>query len=174
VADIPGALSFGSLWLRFLACSSGRRSSLPEGRDGHNTIDAFERAQSGGLQIGTRPGSVTWITASCKEFCYTNNIGRSRDIRCVRKRLNAMGDTMGKLAMTSLKGRSKGWRMRIAPRIRNGVDRTTNFATKVDLMIAQYSAEEREEIAELLRILTAKPQVRHHLEARAPSSVAAQ
>jgi hypothetical protein len=81
---------------------------------------------------------------------------------------------MGKLAMTSLKLRSKGWRTRIAPRIRNGVDRTTNFATKVDLMIAQYSAEEQGEIAELLRILTAKPQVRRHLEARAPSSVAAQ
>jgi hypothetical protein len=83
-----------------------------------------------------------------------------------------MWDTMGKLAMTGLK--AKGWRTRITPRIRNGVDWTTNFATKVDLMIAKYSAEEREEIGELLRILTEKPQVRHHLEARAPSSVAAQ
>ena len=108
---------------------------------GRNSIDAFERGQSGGLPIGSRSASVTWITASCKEFCYRKNVGRSRDIRRARKRLNATGDTMGKIAMTSLKGRSKGWRTSIAPRILNGVDRTTNFATKVDLMIAQYSAE---------------------------------
>ena len=76
--------------------------------------------------------------------------------------------------MTSLKGRlfsHNGRRTHIAPRVRKRVDRATNFATKVVLMTAQYSAEEREEIAELLRILAAKPQVRHHLEARAASSV---
>ena len=40
-----GALSFGLLWSRFLACSFGRRSSLPEGCDGQSCkfVDAFER-----------------------------------------------------------------------------------------------------------------------------------
>jgi hypothetical protein len=42
--------------------------------------------------------------------------------------------------------------------IRKRVDRATNFATKVDLVTAQYPVEEREEIAELLRILAAKPE----------------
>ena len=49
---------------------------------------------------------------------------------------------------------------RIVPLIRKRVDWATNFATKVDLVTAQYPAEEREEIAELLRILAAKPDAR--------------
>jgi hypothetical protein len=40
-------------------------------------------------------------------------------------------------------------RTRIAPLIRKRVDRATNFATKVDLVTAQYPVEEREEIVEL-------------------------
>lgn len=66
---------------------------------------------------------------------------------------------MGKFAMTSLKDRSlshKGRRTRIGPRVRERVGRANNFGTKADLMTAQYSAEEREEIAELLRILATK------------------
>ena len=46
----------------------------------------------------------------------------------------------------------------IAPLICKRVDRATNFATKVDLVTAQYPVEEREEIAELLQILAAKPE----------------
>jgi len=87
------------------------------------------------------------------------------------------GEMMGKFAMTSLKDRSvshKGRRTRIASRVRKRVNRATNFATKVDLMTAQYSAEELDEIAELLRILAAKPQVRHRLEARTPCSASTQ
>ena len=49
---------------------------------------------------------------------------------------------------------------RIVPLIRKQVDRATNFATKVDLVTAQYPVEDREEIAELLRILAAKPEAR--------------
>ena len=49
-------------------------------------------------------------------------------------------------------------RTRIAPLIRKRVDRATNFATKVDLVTAQYPIEKREEIAQLLRILAAKPE----------------
>jgi hypothetical protein len=63
--------------------------------------------------------------------------------------------------MTSLKEQSvsrNDQRTRIAPLIRKRVDRATNFATKVDLVTAQYPVEEREEIAELLRILAAKPE----------------
>ena len=60
-------------------------------------------------------------------------------------------------------------RTRIAPLIRKRVDRATNFATKVDLVTAQYPVEEREEIAELLRILAAKPEAPRR-EALTPSS----
>jgi hypothetical protein len=49
-------------------------------------------------------------------------------------------------------------RTRIAPLIRKRVDRATHFATKVDLVTAQYPVEKRREIAELLRILAAKPE----------------
>jgi hypothetical protein len=61
--------------------------------------------------------------------------------------------------MTGLKERSvshNDQRTHIAPLIRKRVDGATNFATKVDLVTAQYPVEEREEIAELLRILAAK------------------
>jgi hypothetical protein len=44
------------------------------------------------------------------------------------------------------------------PLICKRVDRATNFATKVDLVTAQYPVEEGAEIAELLRILAAKPE----------------
>ena len=63
--------------------------------------------------------------------------------------------------MPSLKERSfshNDQRPRITPLIRKRVDRATNFATKVDLVTAQYPVEDREEIAELLRILAAKPE----------------
>jgi hypothetical protein len=60
-------------------------------------------------------------------------------------------------------------RTRIAPLIRKRVDRATNFATKVDLVTGQYPVEEREEIAELLRILAAKPEAPRS-EALTPSS----
>ena len=63
--------------------------------------------------------------------------------------------------MTSLKSdpfSRNDQRTRIAPLIRKRVDRATTFATKVDLVTAQYPVEEREEIAELLRILAAKPE----------------
>ena len=49
--------------------------------------------------------------------------------------------------MTSLKERSvshNDQRTRIAPLICKRVDRATNFATKVDLVTAQYPVEERE------------------------------
>ena len=62
--------------------------------------------------------------------------------------------------MPSVKERSvshNDQRTRIDPLIRKRVDRATNFATKVDLVTAQYPIEEREEIAQLLRILAAKP-----------------
>lgn len=62
--------------------------------------------------------------------------------------------------MTSLKDQpfsNEGPRKRMAPPVRKRVDRTTDFATKVELVIAQYPVEEREEIVELLRVLTAKP-----------------
>ncbi len=49
-------------------------------------------------------------------------------------------------------------RTRIPARVRRRLDRATSFATKVDLVIAQYSAEARDEIAELISILAAKPQ----------------
>jgi hypothetical protein len=68
---------------------------------------------------------------------------------------------MRKFTMPSLKELSvshNDQRTRIAPLIRKRVDRTANFATKVDLVTAQYPVEEREEIAELLRILAAKPE----------------
>ena len=63
--------------------------------------------------------------------------------------------------MPSLKERSvshNDQRTRIAPLIRKQVDRAINFAMKVDLVTAQYPIEEREEIAQLLRILAAKPE----------------
>ena len=63
--------------------------------------------------------------------------------------------------MTSLKERSvshNDQRTRIAPLIRKRVDRATSFATKVDLLTAQYPVKEREGIAQLLRILAAKPE----------------
>lgn len=63
--------------------------------------------------------------------------------------------------MPSLKERSvshNDQRTRIAPLIRKRVDRAINFAMKVDLVTAQYPIEEREEIAQLLRILAAKPE----------------
>jgi hypothetical protein len=47
-----------------------------------------------------------------------------------------------------------GWLTRIASRARY---RATKSATPVDLMLAHYPADEREQIAELLRILAAKP-----------------
>jgi hypothetical protein len=68
---------------------------------------------------------------------------------------------MRKFTMTSLKERSvshNDQRTRIAPLIRKRVDRATNFATKVDLVTAQYPVETGGEIAELLRILAAKPE----------------
>jgi len=74
--------------------------------------------------------------------------------------------------MPSLKERSVSHndrRTRIAPLIRKRVDRATNFATQVDLVTAQYPVEEREEIAELLRILAAKPEAPRG-EALTPSS----
>jgi hypothetical protein len=49
-------------------------------------------------------------------------------------------------------------RTRIAPLIRKRVDRAINFAMKVDLVTAQYPIEDREEIAQPLRILAAKPE----------------
>ena len=63
--------------------------------------------------------------------------------------------------MTSLNKQSvsrNDQRMHVAPLIRRRVDRATNFATKVDLVTAQYPVEEGAEIAELLRILAAKPE----------------
>ena len=62
--------------------------------------------------------------------------------------------------MTSLKDQpfsNEGPQKRMALPVRKRVDRTTDFATKVELVIAQYPVEEREEIVELLRVLTAKP-----------------
>jgi hypothetical protein len=47
-----------------------------------------------------------------------------------------------------------GWLTRITSRARY---RATKFATPVDLMLSRYPADEREQIAELLRILAAKP-----------------
>jgi hypothetical protein len=76
-------------------------------------------------------------------------------------RASDAGDMTGKLTMTNLKEQlfsNEGRRKRSAASVRERVDRVTDFATKVDLVIAQYPVEEREEIAELLRILTAKPQ----------------
>jgi hypothetical protein len=60
--------------------------------------------------------------------------------------------------MTSLKEQSvsrNDQRMHVAPLIRRRVDRATNFATKVDLVTAQYPVEEGEELAELLQLLAA-------------------
>ena len=74
--------------------------------------------------------------------------------------------------MPSLKERSvshNDQRTRIAPLIGKRVDRATNFATKVDRVTAQYPIEEREEIAQLLRILAAKPKAPRR-EALTPSS----
>jgi hypothetical protein len=74
--------------------------------------------------------------------------------------------------MPSVKERSvshNDQRSRIDPLIRKRVDRATNFATKVDLVTAQYPIEEREEIAQLLRILAAKPKAPRR-EALTPSS----
>jgi hypothetical protein len=74
--------------------------------------------------------------------------------------------------MISLKERSlshESQRTRIAPLVRRRVDRATIFATKVDLVTAQYPVEEREEIAELLRILAAKPEAPRR-KALTPSS----
>jgi hypothetical protein len=68
---------------------------------------------------------------------------------------------MRKFTMPSLKERSvsrNDQRTRIAPLIRKRVERATHFVTKVDLVTAQYPVGEREEIAELLRILAAKPE----------------
>jgi hypothetical protein len=48
---------------------------------------------------------------------------------------------------------------RILPRVRNRLDRATSLARKVELVTAQYSAEARDEIAELVSILAAKPQL---------------
>ena len=74
--------------------------------------------------------------------------------------------------MPSLKERSvshNDQRTRIAPLIRKRVDRATNFATKSDLVTAQYPVEEREEIADFLRSLPAKPEAPRR-EALTPSS----
>jgi hypothetical protein len=74
--------------------------------------------------------------------------------------------------MTGLKERSVSHneqRTRIAPLTRTRVDRAANFATKVDPVTAHYPVEEREEIAELLRILAAKPEAPRR-EALTPSS----
>jgi hypothetical protein len=74
--------------------------------------------------------------------------------------------------MPSLKERSvshNDQRTHIAPLIRKRVDRATNFATKVDLVTAQYPIEERDEIAQLLRILAAKPEA-PRCETLTPSS----
>jgi hypothetical protein len=47
-----------------------------------------------------------------------------------------------------------GWLTRITSRARY---RATKSAAPVDLMLARYPSDEREQIAELLRILAAKP-----------------
>jgi hypothetical protein len=44
------------------------------------------------------------------------------------------------------------------PRSHERSDRAGKLETKIDLMAARYSVEEGEQIAELLRILSAKPQ----------------
>jgi hypothetical protein len=62
--------------------------------------------------------------------------------------------------MAGLKERSfsyAGRPKRRAAHVRERVSRAPNFEMKVGLITAQYPLEEREEIAELLRILTAKP-----------------
>ena len=61
--------------------------------------------------------------------------------------------------MASLKDQSfspEGRLARIAPRLRDRVDRAPSFEAKLELVTAQYPVEEREEIAELLRILAAR------------------
>jgi hypothetical protein len=62
--------------------------------------------------------------------------------------------------MAGLKERSfsyPGRATRRAAHVRERASRAPNFEMKVGLITAQYPLEEREEIAELLRILTAKP-----------------
>ena len=62
--------------------------------------------------------------------------------------------------MAGLKTRSfsrEGRLARIAAHVRQEVYRAPDFESKVDLMTAQYPIEEKEEIAHLLLILTAKP-----------------
>jgi hypothetical protein len=62
--------------------------------------------------------------------------------------------------MAGLKDRSfsyEGGAARRAVHVREQVSQAPNFEMKVGLITAQYPLEEREEIAELLRILTAKP-----------------
>jgi hypothetical protein len=68
---------------------------------------------------------------------------------------------MRKFTMPSLKERSvshNDQRTRIALLVRKRVGRAINFAMKVNLVTAQYPIEEGEEIAQLLRILAAKPE----------------
>ncbi len=48
-------------------------------------------------------------------------------------------------------------RLTNTPRSDERSERVGKLPTRVDLIAARYSAEEREEIAELLRILSAKP-----------------
>jgi hypothetical protein len=70
------------------------------------------------------------------------------------------GDMTGKFTMAGLKTRSfshEGRVTRIAAHVRKEVYRSPNFETKVGIMTAQYPIDEGEEIADLLRILTAKP-----------------
>jgi hypothetical protein len=45
-----------------------------------------------------------------------------------------------------------------SPRFDERSDRAAKLGTKIDLMAARYPAEERDQIAELLRILSEKPQ----------------
>jgi len=62
--------------------------------------------------------------------------------------------------MAGLKTRSfshEGRLTRVAAHVRKRVYRAPNFETKVGLITAQYPVEEGEEIADLLRILAAKP-----------------
>ena len=61
--------------------------------------------------------------------------------------------------MANLKEQSfspEGRLARIAPRVRDRLDRASSFEAKVELVTAQYPVEERQEITELLRILAAR------------------
>jgi hypothetical protein len=96
---------------------------------------------------------VTAITASGAELCFPRYVDPVLSQPPV-------ADHEGSFAMAASEHTAfsrESRQTRIPSRDRSRLDRATSLATKVDLVTAQYSAGARDEIAELISILAAKP-----------------